>query len=393
MSLAAADRLAFERIMECQPQWSGFCLVQDLLGDNRVLLHAGPPFVSREQIPEPVMNSLCIGAVWEGWATDNAQARRMILNEDIVLQPAQDHAIVVPLAGVVSPSMRLMVVRDSNHPEARRYSVLNEGMVHCTRLGTQDPGLYAHLHWLNGELADWLEECLKQPLALLPLMRAALAEGDDCHGRTFAGSALIHQRLAAMADEPVPADINTFLQDSPAFALNLWMAASSLMLSAAEGINGASLVTRAGGNGVTFGIQLATAPGRWVTMPAPPIHGLVDPIHAGRTALGALGDSAVVDFVGLGGQVLNTATASWQALAAVLPVDALSRAEKALTAPMPELDGRMAVTCSRQVVARGAGPLVLLGMIEAKGEAGRIGGGVADIPVTLFEQALSEVMA
>ncbi|MDP5291822.1 DUF1116 domain-containing protein [Oceanimonas sp. CHS3-5] len=392
MSLATADRLAFERVKACRPQWSGFCLVRDLVGSGRILLHAGPPFESREHIPAPVMNSLCTGAVWEGWASDEAQARRMILNHEIELRPAQDNAIVVPLAGVVSPSMSLLVVQDGNRPEACRFSVLNEGMVHCTRLGRRDPLLPAHLSWLNEDLAEWLKERLQQPLALLPLMRAALADGDDCHGRTLAGSALIHQQLTAMASEQVPADIDAFLQNSPAFALNLWMAACSLMLAAAEGVSGASLVTRAGGNGVTFGIQLATAPGRWITMPAPPIHGLVEPAHTGRTALGALGDSAVVDFAGLGGQVLNTAHASRQALAPVLPADALTRPAQVLAGPLPELDDRPAVTSARCVTTNGGGPLVLLGMIEETGEAGRIGGGVADVPVTLFEQALREVM-
>ena len=34
------------------------------------------------------------------------------------------------------------------------------------------------------------------------------------------------------------------------------------------------------------------------------------------------------------------------------------------------------------------GPLVLLGMIDAAGEAGRIGGGVVDVPPALFAAAL-----
>ncbi|MFD1009456.1 oxamate carbamoyltransferase subunit AllG family protein [Oceanisphaera ostreae] len=390
MSLSASDQYAFELIKQCKPQWSGLCKVSDVIGERQLLLHAGPPFSSTDLIPTPIMNSLVIGAVWEGWAMDYAQARQMILAKEISVASAQDHDIVVPLAGVVSPSMTLMIIQNANQPAKRKYSVLNEGMVHCTRLGKLDETLLGHLSWLNGELACWLTTRLVQPIDLLPVINAALADGDDCHGRTIVSSALLHQRLADMSKESIPTEINDFLQQSLAFALNVWMAACCLMMSAAEGVVGSSLVTKAAGNGIEFGIQLAAAPGKWVTTAAPAINGAIDPSHQGRTALGALGDSAVVDFMGLGGQVLNTAHASREALGNYLPGNALQRPIMALAAALPGFEQRLAVTCARNVVASGAGPLTLLGMIEDKGEAGRIGGGVADAPVSLFERALQE---
>lgn len=391
MPLSASDQHAFDLIKQCKPQWSGMCKAQDVLGGRQLLLHAGPPFANTDLIPTPIMNSLVIGAVWEGWASDYAQARKMILAKEIQVAAAQDHDIVVPLAGVVSPSMALMIIQDANQPAKRKYSVLNEGMVHCTRLGKLDDALLEHLSWLNGELASWLTGRLVSPINLLPVMSAALADGDDCHGRTIVSSALLHQRLADISKQPIPVEINEFLQQSLAFALNVWMAACSLMMSAAEGVAGASLVSKAGGNGIEFGIQLASAPGKWFTTAAPVINGAIDPSHQGRSALGALGDSAVVDFMGLGGQVLNTAHASRQALEDYLPTNALQRPVMALTAALEDLDQRLVVTCARKVVASGAGPLTLLGMIEDTGLAGRIGGGVADAPVALFADALQEV--
>lgn len=390
MSLSAIDQQAFDRVQQCKPQWSGICKVSDVIGDRQLLLHAGPPFTNTEQIPGAVLNSLCIGAVWEGWAKDDAQARQMILAKDIKIAAAQDHDIVVPLAGVVSPSMALMIIQDANQPDQRKYSVLNEGMVHCTRLGKLDAALPAHLSWLNGELACWLSERLVQPIDLLPVINAALADGDDCHGRTIVSSALLHQRLAEMSKEPIPVEINDFLQESLAFALNVWMAACSLMMAAAEGVTGASLVTKAGGNGVEFGIQLASAPGKWFTVTAPVINGAIEASHQGRTALGALGDSAVVDFMGLGGQVLDSAHASREALSEYLPANALQRPTMALADAFSGFEQRLAMTCARNVVSAGAGPLTLLGMIEESGQVGRIGGGVADAPVSLFEHALQE---
>ncbi|GGK57196.1 oxamate carbamoyltransferase subunit AllG family protein [Amphritea balenae] len=391
MLLSAADQIAFDRVSQCRPQWTGMCRVNEVLPDqSKRLLHAGPPFKLIDTIPAPVMNSLCVGAVWEGWAETNDQAKQMILQGEICVEPAQDHSIVVPLAGVVSPSMQLMVVADANNPGARKYSVLNEGMVHCTRLGKLDPELQAHLSWLNSSLSGWITTGLTQPIDLLPVIAAALADGDDCHGRTIAGSALIAAQLKQANTGTIPTDVNEFMDGAMAFALNLWMAASSLMMSAAEAVEGASLITKAAGNGYEFGVQVAAKPGHWITMPAPEIKGAVEEVHAGLNALGAIGDSAVVDFIGLGGQVLNSAPASYEGLKAYLPEDALGRPDKALTGMLSGFGSRPAMTSARQVVENQAGPMVLLGMIESRGEAGRIGGGVVDVPAEFFRHVLNE---
>ena len=387
-----ADQKAFSKVSRCDPQWSGMCRVNEVLSDDRkLLLHAGPPFPSIDKVPVPVMNSLCIGAIYEGWAEDYIQAREKIFNGEIIAEPAQDHDIVVPLAGVVSPSMMLMIITDSHNPHARKYSVLNEGMVHCTRLGKLDPALQNHLTWLNGPLSEWLSKRLVQPINLLPIISAALALGDDCHGRTIAGSALVVEQLVHASGDEILEEIEVFLQASPAFSLNIWMAASSLMLAAAEGVENSSLITRAGGNGYEFGVQFASKPGRWITMLAPQVKGDIELAHAARTAVGAIGDSAVVDFMGLGGQVLNTATASYDNLRAYLPADALTRPDKALVGPIEGFGGRRGVTSARQVVGNEGGPMVLLGMIDDRGDVGRIGGGVVDVPVAFFHSAMREV--
>lgn len=387
-----ADSIAFDKIAACEPQWTGLCQVKDVLEDNeRLLLHAGPPFNNVKDIPQPVMNSLCIGAMYEGWAVERSEAQDLILAGDIKIAAAQDHNIVVPLAGVVSPSMQLMVVSDARNPQARKYSVFNEGMVHCTRLGVMNAQLPQHLTWLNTEFADWVAKSLQEPISLLPLIKESLAQGDDCHGRTIAGSALIANQLRQQSPSSASEEIDEFLNESLAFALNVWMAACSLMMAAAEGVANSSIITRAGGNGFEFGVQVAAQPGKWITAPAPAINGAIEAAHTGYKALGAIGDSAVVDFMGLGGQVLNTAEQSFENLKAYLPEDALARPEKVLSGVITGFGDRAGATNARSAAENKSSPLVLLGMIESTGEKGRIGGGVVDIPVAFFEQVLSEV--
>lgn len=165
------------------------------------------------------------------------------------------------------------------------------------------------------------------------------------------------------------------------------MAAVSVAAAAAEEVPASSLVTRAGGNGHSFGFSTAAAPRRWMISPAPPPRGTLAPEFAGREPTGALGDSAVLDFFGLGGMNLRSAPAVHRSLQASLPPDVLDRGAAILAGPHPGLGGRRVATSVRRMRDAGKGPIVLLGMIDRVGEAGRIGGGVVDVPAGLFAAA------
>ena len=122
---------------------------------------------------------------------------------------------------------------------------------------------------------------------------------------------------------------------------------------------------------------------------APVPRGAIDAAHGARSAVGALGDSAVVDFCGLGGQSLQFAPLVLQGVSAALPADALQRPERILACAVLELQEGLCATSALRCVEAGVGPLVLIGMIDKEGQAGRIGGGVVDVPVALFEHALA----
>jgi len=384
-----ADTIAFDRINAVRPQLSGIVRLRDLPNaDGRLLLHAGPPFASVAEIPAPVLNSLAMVALREGWADDAAEAMQMIRSGAVRIAPAQDHGVLVPLAGAVGPSTALLVVSDANDPVQRRFSPINEGMVLCTRLGIVHPDLPDHLRWLDGPVAGWIESALEQPIDLHPVLRDALAQGDDCHSRTVAGSAALVSMLAEREGKGDPdGQIRAFLDASPAFALNVWMAMCGLMAAAAEGCEGSALVTRAGGNGRSFGYQIAARPGHWTIVAAPAINGRVEPVHQGRHALPALGDSALVDFMGLGGQALDSAPQVAQAMKGLLPADAADRPTAILQGRIDGF-GRPGVTNAARAAAAGVGPMVLLGMIDAAGEAGRIGGGCAAVDGSVMSESL-----
>ncbi|MGI9393004.1 MAG: DUF1116 domain-containing protein [Boseongicola sp.] len=382
MSLHPADRLAFDRAMVAQPVWNRFDTGAAALGlPKNVLLHAGPAFSSPDQITRPILNSACVAAVYEGVARDFDDAEEMIATEEIVLKPAQDHDVVTPLAAVVSASMPLHVVYDAWGGSIRAYAPINGGARPAMRLGLRSEAVLGHVHWLNTAVLDALQHGLAEGIALVPLAVTGLIGGDDCHGRTPVAGAAIVDELVDRSQGRIDTEVLTFLRESPSLFLNLWMAATKCMMLVASGIEDASFVTAAGGNGREVGLQISGLPGRWFTVPADAPQGVFDVDVPGDRALGAIGDSAVVDAFGLGA-MSQTRAADHKAY---------SRSSALSVGSHPyfrALDMRLG-SSARGATATGTGPMISLGIIDRLGEAGRLGGGLYDMPVDPFAAALA----
>ena len=388
-----ADVAAFTAAIQAQPVWDKIETAARAfaLPANR-LLHAGPAFASVATISRPILNSACVAAVFEGIASDFEQAEAMIQSGEVELAPAQDYATVTPLAAVVSASMPLHCVVDASHPDNRIYTPINGGGRPAMRLGLRSTAVLEHIRWLNSEFSDLLQTGLIQPIALLPIARAGLQQGDDCHGRTPHSTRV----LATQLDQAIPggiqdADARDFIEASPSLFLNLWMAASKCIMMRASGIAGSSFVTAAGGNGVETGIQIAGLPGQWFSAVATPPNGRFDVDLASERALPAIGDSAVVEGLGLGAMAINLATEQLKALGDFLPEDYRKRSSALLAGEHPAfagLDCRIGLL-ARAVVEYGRGPVIGLGMLDIDGEKGRLGGGIYDMPITVFNAAVA----
>ncbi|MFA3918454.1 YlbE family protein [Ruegeria hyattellae] len=391
--LHPADQLAFDRAMVTQPVWNRFDTAAEALGlAANVLLHAGPAFDSPDQITAPILNSACVAAVWQGLARDFDQAEAMIVTGEIVLKPAQDHDVVTPLAAVVSADMPLHAVYDAWRGQQRVYAPINAGNRPAMRLGLRTEAVLDHIRWLNTRFLDVLDKGLAEGIALVPLAVTGLMAGDDCHGRTPAAT----EALVAELKDRTPGGITddtalAFMADSPSLFLNLWMAATKCMMKRAEGIEGSSFVTAAGGNGCVVGIQVSGLPGQWFTIPAGPPIGAFDVDLPWDRALGAIGDSAVIDTFGLGAMAIDLSPAQKTTLGGFLPKDATARMSGLSVGAHPyfrALNIRLGST-ARRAVAQGAGPVIGLGILDRLGQAGRLGAGIYDMPVTPFAAALN----
>jgi len=257
-------------------------------------------------------------------------------------------------------------------------------------MGFRGPGLAERLRDRDRRVAPAWRSLLDAhgAQALLPWAAQGLADGDDLHSRTTGANTAL---VAWLRRIDAPADLVRDVETTPLFFLTIWMAAAATMLRAAEGTDMPSLVTRGGGNGERFGIALAGAPETWTTVDAAsPTGARMGPLPPDTVVSAAIGDSVLIDMLGLGGQTLRLAPEPSSVLADALPADYASLGERLLTVRHPALDRLVAVDAAR-VVAHQAAPLIALALQAADGIGGFAGRGVYRPPVAMFEHALATI--
>jgi len=327
-----------------------------------VLLHAGPPFDAAP--PAPVRQAAAQALCFEGLARDMEAALAMLARGEARLLPAQDHGVATPLAQVVSASMPLAVVGDG---ATEAYAPLVEGPPPALRFGSAAPEALSRLRQVASLGWERLAPALReQPLPLAPVVAQALALGDECHSRTGAAN----EALAA-AMPWLEAQDHAALRASPGFVLTILMAAACWRLRRRD-----AGIAAVGGNGLQFGLRVHGEP-QWRTATAQAPRGTRMPQHAATPALGAIGDSAVLDFCGLGGQALAAAPALCEEWRDVLPADMGVHRQAVVQVQSGLVD-------ASQVRATGQVPWVNLAILDRDGKHGLIGRGAYPAPLELL---------
>lgn len=322
--------------------------------DCRILLHAGPPFDG--PVPAPVRQAAVQALLYEGMAADIPTALALLALGEVQLQPAQDHGVVTPLAQVVSASMPLAAVGDGH---CTAWAPLVEGASPAMRFGDLDPTVVTRMRAISKMGLERLAPLLRaNPLGLSKVIASALQSGDECHSRTGAANAALLCELIGLDDDDLAE-----LARNTGFVLPILMAAASWRLRRDE-----QPLVAVGGNGQKFGFRLR-GERTWRTANAAPPVGIRLSGHTSTDALGAIGDSAVIDFCGLGGQALAAAPELCAAWREWLPIDLLAH-RAAVT------DGSTGLVLIDRVHADGVLPMVNLAILDASGRAGLIGRGV-----------------
>ncbi len=385
---SVANAAALERINAVEPQWIAVCAAGDVLSlPDRTLLHAGPAFADPARMPPPMKNSAVLSCLYEGWARDETEAEQLIGAGEITLVPSFVHRVSTPLVAMVSPKTTLAKIRDGRG-QSTWFGFLGTGAGPQQRFGARDPAILARLAFRERLLRPGFAALLGEPIDLLSIARSALTEGDDLHNRLSSATAVLHAVLGTRkSDVPeTQAAIQTVLE-APLYFLNLWMPACALMLDAAHGVPGSTLVTKLCSNGVAAGIQIAGLPDQWFTAPPALVQGPFmkgapeNPQHPPAT-----GDSGIIDAFGLGGQALRRAPSLLSAFAQWLPPRDVTRALSLLVGRHPVLGIEIGLDAAA-VVGSGNSPLLSTGMVSSDGR-GLLGRGICTMPVALFADAV-----
>ena len=403
-AVEAANRKAHAAYLAAQPVLEGIGVArQTLRMGNRTILHAGPP-IEWKRMCGPMQGAIIGAILFEGWAPDAKRASALAASGKIRFAPCHHHDAVGPMAGIISPSMPVWIVRNTAHGN-RAFSNLNEGLGKVLRFGANSPEVLDRLKWMQATLAPVLRAGLKVlgPLELKPLMAQALHMGDEVHNRNAAATGLLIKKLvpALLRTGAPAADVAAaieFIAGNDHFFLNLSMAACKAMLDAAANVKGSSMVTVMCRNGVDFGIRVSGTGPAWYTSPAPVVNGLYFPGYSIADAAPDLGDSAITETAGLGGFAMAAAPAIVKFVGGT-PADAIANTmamthitlgrNGAFTLPAINFGGTPAGIDVRKVADTGILPVINTGIAHREAGVGQIGAGVTRAPMPCFSQAVA----
>ncbi|MHB8691467.1 MAG: YlbE family protein [Solirubrobacteraceae bacterium] len=407
---AAANDDAVERMQSSRPLLTGVGVARDLLAEMtpQTLLHAGPP-IEWAEMCGPLRGAIVGAALYEGLASDPADAERKAAAGAFEFSPCHGRGAVGPMAGVISASMPVWIVENDTHGN-RAFATLNEGLGKVLRYGAYGSDVLERLLWMRDVLAPLLQAALDQlgrPIDLRALTAQALEMGDECHNRNRAATSLLLRDLLPGLVESGEssrdvADVARFIAGNDHFYLNLSMPAAKVAADAAAGIAGSSIVTAMARNGTEFGLRLSGTGERWFTGPSGVVDGLYLPGFGPGDANPDIGDSTITETVGLGGMAMAAAPAivkfvggdAERALASTVSMYDITWAESS-SYRIPALGFRgtpVGIDC-REVVHTGLLPVVNTGIAHREPGVGQVGAGIVEPPMGAFVAAVGALAA
>ena len=400
-----ANRAALEKILAAEPVLADVRRAGELipqLDAERLVLHAGPP-IEWPRMCGPLKGAVCGALVFEGWARDLAAAEKLAASGSVRFAPNHHFGAVGPMTGITTRSMPLLVVENRAFGN-RAMCALNEGLGKVMRFGGNDAEVLARLAWLRDEFGPLLGAALRgAPVPLNALIARGLAMGDEMHQRNVACSSLLLRALAPALSRSARgleslARALEFMAGNDQFFLNIAMAMGKSILDPARGTPSSSIITAMCRNGTDFGIRVAGLGDAWFTAPVEMPQGLYFPGYSAADANPDIGDSAILEAVGLGAFAMAAAPAVAGFVGAGGFAEALgyTRAMLEISAarnpkwgiPALEFAGAPAGIDVRRVVESGIAPAINTGIAHRLPGVGQVGAGVARAPLACFRQAL-----
>jgi len=406
----AANNRVIAALLAADPHWIDLRPAIEVVPGIKpnMILKSGPPLPWEKLCPTQ-QNGVVNGVLHERLADSRDEAVALIERGKIEIASANDHAVVCPGAGILTPSMIVNVVEDRASGK-RGYCAPFERSSHggLCGWGTYNEEIRCFLEHLRGTIAPALARLLRAEggIPLRPIIADSVEMGDEHHSRQDAASIILINRLLFLLlkqESKSGADVHActaFLENTQRFFHPIGMASAMSTLQSMKHLVGGTIVTALCGNGVEYGIKISSLGDRWFTAPAPRLSGryLVSDARPEDT-LPWIGDSSGLEAMGLGGFAAAAAPAVARQLgrpfeAAVAQSRELANICLAENSnfPVPALDyrGPPAGIDMLRVLETGIAPVAHGGMIAKSGL--RVGAGIARVPIACFEAAFEAFM-
>ncbi len=404
-----ANQEALEKLLSAQPTLVGIGVAKDDIPnmDKKTILHAGPP-IEWKDMSGPLRGAIIGGLIYEGLATNEEEAVKLAESGEIKFDPCHHHDTVGPMAGVVTASMPVWIVRNETYGNLA-YCTLNEGLGKVLRYGAYSEEVIERLQWMEKVLAPVLKKALELmgPIDLKTMIAQVVQMGDEGHNRNKAGTSLLIREMAPYIVQSGfgtqdQVDVLKFMHSNDHFFLNLTMPACKCSLDPAGNIKYSTIVYTMARNGTEFGIRVSGLGDRWFTAPAEIIDGLYFPGYTMDDANPDIGDSVITETCGIGGFMMGAAPAIVQFVGGT-PQDALNFTTSMYeitesdnnTYKVPPLNFRGSPTGIdiQKVIETQILPIINTGIAHKNAGVGQVGAGLVRPPMKCFEDALEAYVA
>ena len=403
--IAQANQDALHRLLSADPVLIDVIPASEAIPalKNHMILHSGPP-IEWADMCGPMQGAIAGIAKFEGWATSLEDAVQKAAAGAFEFHPNHHFDAVGPMTGMTTISQPLMVVENRKFGN-RAYCALNEGLGKVMRFGGNDDEVLARLAWLRDDFGPALGKALRSGdgIPLKHLVARGLSMGDEMHQRNVACSGLILRELApALArtstNNEALAKALAFIGGNDQFFLNVAMAMGKSIMDPVRNIEGSTIVTAMSRNGTDFGIRVSGTGDQWFTAPVEMPEGFYFPGFTEADANPDMGDSTIIETIGLGGFAMGAApaVAGFVGAGAASGAVSFTRAMSEITTgenpewTIPSMDylGVPTGIDIRMVLETGLAPTINTGIAHKEPGIGQVGAGVVRAPLKCFEQAL-----
>ena len=380
-------------------------VIAELNEQQKTLLHAGPP-IEWSEMTGPMQGS-CIGAaLFERWATNEEEARRLLESGEVRFMPCHHVQAVGPMGGITSANMPVFVV-ENRLTGNRAYCILNEGIGKVLRFGAYSQEVIDRLDWIKDVLGPTIAKALQlteEGINLNVLIARSITMGDEFHQRNIAASLNFLKEISPLIIQTdIPEDqkyeVIKFLADTDQFFLNIMMATGKAIVDGARSETKGTVVTTMTRNGVNFGIRIAETEDEWHIAPVNTPKGLYVTGCTEADGNPDIGDSAITETVGVGAMAMVAAPGVTRFVGAGGFEDALETSNEmakiclghnsTFSIPTWDFQGTCLGIDIRKVVETGITPVINTGIAHKEAGVGQVGAGTVRAPLGCFENALT----